>query len=173
MATRSVVRAARAEADRDPAVSSASSPRASPRPSSRITAPAASSTISSRPARTTYIASPGSSSRNSQLPAPTRTDRARNESASRSEGSRPAKSGTRPRKSAVDSVRAGGAAAASTLIARRARGTAGTETVSEVSVRRSALAASPSAGTFSMATLPTRRQPIPAANRHAAPKVHA
>ena len=54
-------------------VSSASSPTASPRPSSRITAPADSSTTSRRPARTTYMASPGSPSRNSHSPAGTRT----------------------------------------------------------------------------------------------------
>ncbi len=91
--SRSLARAARTDAERGESVSSASSPSASPRPSSRTTTSVAPATTSRRPARTRYIASPGSPSRNSHSPAARRSGRKRSASCSSSRGSSSANSG--------------------------------------------------------------------------------
>ena len=169
---RSLARAARTDADRGELVSSASSPSASPRPSSRTTTPELPLTTSRRPARTRYMASPGSPSWNSHSPAASRTGCERSASWSRRAGVRSANSGERARNcdgSSGAGEPAGGAP--STLIARRARGREGGGASPE-GLRSTSRAASPSEGA-SVTTRPVNRHPMPAVNRHAAANRHA
>ncbi len=159
--SRSLARAARTDAERGESVSSASSPSASPRPSSRITASAVVVDDLQPPgphdvhrlAGVAFAEQPVAGAQTHRCARAARAPRA-------AAGSRLANSGTRARKSAADCARAGGAAPSDRDRAARARTGAPAAQHPAPAPAHQPRAASPSDGASASTTRPTSRQPI-------------